>query len=102
MKSPSHTLADINQKILATGEFLPEVTLKDGSRVQTGTVAAMMANIELFNGGEDVARELEAAVPTLIKVGLFTLFSPEEWLLGNNKGRHFVANKALEYMAAHK
>ncbi|MDX5371120.1 MAG: hypothetical protein LPK18_01610 [Pseudomonadaceae bacterium] len=40
-------LARINGKILAAGEQLPAVTLHDGSRVQTGTVATMLHNIEL-------------------------------------------------------
>ena len=44
-------LASINQKILANGESLPAVTLKDGSKVQTGTVATMLFNIEQYNRG---------------------------------------------------
>lgn len=102
MRNNEKTLAQVNQKILAQGEVLPGVTLKDGSRVQTGTVAAMVMNVELFNRGEDVGDELEAAVPTLVNAGLFRLFSPEEWFAGDNRARHFLAKKALEYMEVQK
>ena len=93
-------LGKINQKILADGESLPAVTLQDGSRVQTGTVATMLHNIELYNSGErgPVEEELRLAVPTVVKVGLFDLFSPEEWIDGANAGRRFVGEIALEYL----
>ena len=94
-------LARINGKILAAGEQLPAVTLRDGSRVQTGTVATMLHNIELYNRGErgEVERELELAVPTLCRIGLFQLFSPEEWMAAaDNPGRRFVGRKAREYL----
>ncbi|WP_197457446.1 DUF7709 family protein [Crenobacter luteus] len=60
-------LAAVNRRILSDGETLPTVTLKDGSRVQTGTVAAMLHNIARYNAGErgEVERELALAVPTL-------------------------------------
>lgn len=77
-----HTTAlnAINQKLVADGERLPAVKLKDGSTVQTGTVATMLLNIEHYNQGArgDVERQLELAVPTLAKIGLFDLFSPHE------------------------
>lgn len=94
-------LANVNAKILAAGESLPAVQLKDGTRVQTGTVAAMLHNVALFNAGErgQVERELELAVPTLIKVGLFELFSPEEWIAGANPGRAFVGAVAKRMLA---
>jgi hypothetical protein len=38
------------------------------------------------------------AVPTLFKVGLFDLFSVEEWISGNNAGRKFVGEKAKEFL----
>jgi hypothetical protein len=39
-------LAEINQEILADGESLPSVKLKDGTKVQTGTVATMFVPSE--------------------------------------------------------
>ena len=92
----SEALATVNQKILADGEKLPPVKLKDGSVVQTGTVATMLHNIELFNQceNEDIKTQLLLAIPTLIKVGLFDLFSPDEWLSKKNAGRNFVGINA--------
>jgi hypothetical protein len=92
-------LQSVNQKILADGQSLPKVQLKDGSQVQTGTVATMLYNVALYNAGErgEVERELELSVPTLVKVGLFDLFIPSEWIAGTNSGRRFVGQKAKEY-----
>lgn len=93
-------LAEVNQKILAQGEVLPAVTLKDGSRVQTGTVATMLQNVKRYDAGErgDVEIELELSVATLIKVGLFDLFGPEEWMAGNSAGRRLVGLKAKKLL----
>lgn len=93
-------LSEINQKVLQEGEVLPQVTLKDGSRVQTGTVATMLHNINLYNAGVrgTVEDELILAVPTLFKVGMFDLFSVEEWIYGSNAGRKFVGEKAKEFL----
>lgn len=93
-------LAAINHKIVSAGEVLPSVLLKDGSRVQTGTVATMLHNINLYNSGErgHVEKELELSVPTLVKVGLFDLFAPEDWINGSNPGRRFVGERAREYL----
>uniref|UniRef100_UPI00124FD011 DUF7709 family protein n=1 Tax=Acinetobacter bereziniae TaxID=106648 RepID=UPI00124FD011 len=78
----SNQLSSINQKIIQEGEVLPAVTLKDGTKVQSGTVATMLHNIDLYNQGlrGEVEQELILAIPTLIKVGLFDLFSPDEWI----------------------
>jgi hypothetical protein len=94
----TEALAEINQKVLAEGEVLPAVKLKDGSRVQTGTVATMLHNVALYNAGERgrVEEELTLAIPTLFKVGLFDLFSPEEWVKGSNPGRRFVGEAAMK------
>ncbi|HET8899600.1 MAG TPA: hypothetical protein VFN09_12585 [Rhodanobacteraceae bacterium] len=94
-------LGAINQKIVAAGETLPVVELRDGSRVQTGTVATMLRNVALYDGGArgEIERELETAVPTLVKVGLFELFSPDEWINGNSPGRRFVGACARAYLA---
>ena len=96
----TNELSNINQKVVQEGEVLPQVTLKDGSRVQTGTVATMLHNINLYNAGVrgSVENELSVAVPTLFKVGLFDLFSVEEWISGNNAGRKFVGEKAKEFL----
>jgi hypothetical protein len=101
MMNTQNELAAINQKILAAGESLPLVQLKDGSKVQTGTVATMLRNIELYNAGErgEIEKELEAAIPTVAKVGLFDLFPPEEWIAGNNQGRRLVGTLAAQYLA---
>ena len=93
-------LASINQKILAAGESLPIVRLKDGTKVQTGTVATMLRNVALYNDGArgEVERELELAVPTLVTVGLFDLFPPADWVSGSNPGRRFIGEKARDYL----
>lgn len=68
----------------------------------------MLKNIERFNNGEnkedDEARcELERCVPVLIRVGLFQLFSPDEWISNNgqkdNPGRQFVGRLAKQYLS---
>ena len=93
-------LSVINKKILAEGEKLPLVKLKDGSSVQTGTVATMLHNIKLYNAGERgyIEDQLEASIPTLIKVGIFDLFGIEEWITGDNPGRRFVGLKTKEFI----
>ena len=87
--------------MLAPGEHLPQVRLKDGTTVQTGTVAAMLHNVARFNAGErgQVEAELALAVPTLIQVGLFDLFAPEEWMAGDNPGRARVGQLAQRLLA---
>lgn len=101
-QSPENTgeLADINLKILAPGESLPTVALKDGSRVQTGTVATMLHNVRLYDAGErgTIEDELILSVPTLIKVGLFDLFSPEEWMAGPSLGRQLLGREAARLL----
>jgi len=93
-------LSVINQKILAEGEQLPLIKLKNGSSVQTGTIATMLHNIKLYNAGErgNIEDQLEASIPTLIKVGLFDLFGIKEWITGDNPGRRFVGLKAKEFI----
>ena len=95
-------LSRVNQKITDGAAALPAVTLKDGSRVQTGTVATMLYNIALYNAGERgaVEEELKMAIPTLFKVGLFELFAPQQWIDGDNPGRSFVGLHARAYLNA--
>ena len=92
-------LRQVNQKIAEDGQTLPAVTLKDGTRVQTGTVATVLCNIGLYNQGERgaVERELEMAIPTLFKVGLFDLFPPAQWASPDNPGRSLVGQLAADY-----
>ncbi|MPW43586.1 DUF7709 family protein [Acinetobacter guerrae] len=92
-------LAQINQKVIEDGQVLPAVKLKDGTQVQTGTVATMLYNIQRYNDGERgrIEQELILAIPTLFKVGLFDLFSIEEWVNGENLGRKFVGEQARKY-----
>ncbi|GAA5018015.1 hypothetical protein GCM10023206_31230 [Acinetobacter puyangensis] len=103
--SGSDQLSQINHKVVEDGEVLPQVTLKDGSRVQTGTVATMLHNIALYNRYEHdaaqrsaVEQELKVAVPTLVKIGLFDLFDVDEWIQGENAGRTFVGVQAKAYL----
>ncbi|MGN5725633.1 hypothetical protein ACNQO9_17135 [Acinetobacter calcoaceticus] len=93
-------LSVINQKVVGEGEVLPQVVLKDGSQVQTGTVATMLHNIELYNAGQrgQIEEELKIAIPTLVKVGLFDLFQVDEWIKGTNEGRTFVGMHAKTYL----
>ncbi len=111
MSSPTEAAADalhvealshINQKITASGASLPSVTLRDGSVVQTGTVAAVLYNIALYNAGErgQVEQELTLAIPTLFKVGLFDLFPPQQWIDGDNPGRSYVGLQAQAVLRA--
>lgn len=92
----NESLAIINQKILAEGEVLPEVSLRDGTKVQTGTFATLLHNIELYNQGQRgaIENEMRLAVETLARIGLFNLFTPDEWMNTNNEGRHFVGGLA--------
>ena len=110
--STNNSVASIYCRILnvADGAALPAIQLKDGSTVQTGTVAAMLKNIERFNAGEcnvddEARRELERCVPVLLRVGLFQLFAPDEWIRSNgehdNPGRRFVGELAKAYLAEH-
>lgn len=105
MNTPDYTaeLSSINSKILAPGETLPVVQLRDGASVQTGTVATMLLNVSRYNAGErgQIEQELEIAVPTLVAIGLFDLFTPEEWIAGGNPGRAFVGKLAKKYLSEH-
>lgn len=98
-----------NQKL---GNF-PTVTLKDGSKVPTGTVATLLYNIRLYDAlkakatssKEDEAEmrklegEMEAAIPILGEAGMWDLFQPHEWIAegtsGVSEGRRFVGRRAL-------
>jgi len=95
-------LAEVNARVVRAGEVLPAVTLQDGRRVQTGTVAAMLENVRRYNRGErgEVESALRLAVPTLFAVGLFELFPPQDWVQGSDAGRRLVGEQALALLAA--
>ncbi|RAL01770.1 uncharacterized protein BO80DRAFT_444453 [Aspergillus ibericus CBS 121593] len=104
MSNPSANLVAVNSSTLGTA--MPEVTLPDGSKVQTGTVGAMLINIRAYNeahaDGDQAKMEalrtaLRAAIPLLKKVGMFDLFPPEEWIQGDNEGRKVVGRMYKEY-----
>ncbi|WP_137936201.1 hypothetical protein [Chitinivorax sp. B] len=99
----NNALSSVNHEIVANGEHLPVVKLKDGTPVQTGTVAAMLVNVARYNTGErgQMEEALALSVPTLIKVGLFDLFSPAEWQAGNNAGRRLVGQLGEAYLNTH-
>jgi hypothetical protein len=54
----------------------------------------MLKNIERFNNGENKEGDEARCVPVLIRVGLFELFRPDEWINNNaqqdNSGRQLV------------
>ncbi|KAI1348220.1 hypothetical protein F5Y01DRAFT_217153 [Xylaria sp. FL0043] len=99
-------LSDMNSATL--GAKFPEITLPDGSKVQTGTVGALLVNIRAYNAAHaagDTAKtsaledSFKAALPLLDKVGLFDLFTPEEWVQGNNQGRKAIGQLFQEFKA---
>ena len=82
------------------------MTLADGRRVPTGTVGACLVNIKAYDkahadGGDaeqlaELRAKIEAAVPVLKMVGMFDLFSADEWLGGTSEGRKLVGRSAKE------
>lgn len=96
-------LAEVNQKILADGESLPCVTLRNGTKVQTGTFATLLHNIASYNQGERgaIEKQMLLAIRALAPLGLFDLFSPQEWMNPNNPGRKRVGELAAEFLAKH-
>ncbi|KAI3332141.1 hypothetical protein HD806DRAFT_183972 [Xylariaceae sp. AK1471] len=102
----SATLSDMNSATL--GAKFPEITLPDGSKVQTGTVGALLVNIRMYNAAHaagDTAKthaieaSFKAALPLLDKVGLFDLFKPDEWVQGDNEGRKAVGRLYQDFKA---
>jgi len=103
-------LSEVNQKL---GAF-PIVRLASGQRVPTGTVATLLLNIRTYDGlvaqkgtsrdgaaeierqTAQVADEIKAAVPVLLKLGMFELFSVDEWSAGAHPGRNLVGKFAKE------
>lgn len=114
LQSDATELARLNSATL--GAEMPEVTLANGDKVQTGTVGALLRNISAYDEligqlnstntevrKQDLQAEvfkyesmLKAPLPLLQKVGLFSLFPPEEWVSGGSPGRKFVGCCAIE------
>lgn len=99
----NESLQETNNKTLGTtaGTF-PIVTLPDGRKVPTGTVGALLVNIRAYDEGNDERRTevkpaIQSAIPTLIKVGLFDLFTPDEWTSESSPGRSLVGKLARDY-----
>jgi hypothetical protein len=68
-------------------------------------VRALLINIKAYNeahGRGDVDKmaklreAMRSSLPLLKKVGMFDLFTPDEWINGDNEGRKLVGKLALE------
>ncbi|KAI0900096.1 hypothetical protein F4806DRAFT_278167 [Annulohypoxylon nitens] len=97
-------LAALNSATL--GVEMPQITLPDGSKVQTGTMGALLINIRAYNEAHEAGdkekmalleESMRATLPLLEKVGMFGLFSPEEWIQGDNEGRKVVGKLYQQY-----
>lgn len=100
----NEALQETNNKTLGTtaGAF-PIVTLPDGRKVPTGTVGALLVNIKAFDESDDerrveIATAIKSAIPTLHKVGMFDLFTPDEWASESSPGRSLVGQFAKEFI----
>lgn len=98
-------LAALNSATL--GAQMPEVTLPDGSKIQTGTLGALIINIKTYDGlvaSADQAKimgvedKFKAAMPILKKSGLMDVFSPEDWIAGSSPGRKRVGELYREFV----
>ncbi len=71
---------------------------------QAALLASTLVNIERYNNGErgGVENELRRAVPVLVKLGLFCLFTPDEWATGANPGRQLVGLAAKIYLGSER
>lgn len=93
-------LANIDELSRINEQILRQPTTPAKESKPSGTLATLLHNIDLYNltKSEKVETEFRAAIPALVKMGLFSLFPPEEWMQGNNPGRKFVGQAALEYL----
>ncbi|KAF3401582.1 hypothetical protein F1880_010038 [Penicillium rolfsii] len=100
----NESLQEINNKTLGTtAATFPIVTLPDGRQVPTGTVGALLVNIKSYDEGSEERRaELEmaiqSAIPTLVQVGMFDLFAPDEWKSERSAGRTLVGKLARDFL----
>jgi hypothetical protein len=97
-----NTLQEINNRTLGTsaGSF-PIITLPNGEKVPTGTIGALLVNLKSYDHGTEEDRKalepaIRAAVPLLKMVGMFDLFTPDEWSSGGGDGRKLVGQVAKE------
>lgn len=100
----SKTLQQLNTKTLGVAAgTLPVVRLSNGQKVPTGTVGALLMNIRTYDKANEAQRvdlepSIQAAIPTLCQVGLFDLFTPEEWASKRSPGRSLVGKLAQDYI----
>ena len=94
-------LVSYSQQTAACADDLASAGVADSCVSQGNPVAALLRNIERFNQGERglVEQQLAEAVPLLVQTGLFELFSPTEWVRGDNAGRRLVGLFAQQYLA---
>jgi hypothetical protein len=103
--SSSASLQEINNQTLGTSaESFPIVTLPNGDKIPTGTVGALLVNIRAYDAGDEQQRTalepaIQAAIPVLRKVGMFALFSEDEWMHGDSPGRALVGRLAKQESA---
>lgn len=96
------TLYEINNRALGVSpESFPVVTLPNGDKLPTGTVGALLVNLRSYDTGTEEDRKalepaIRAAVPVLKKVGMFDLFTPDEFCSGGGDGRKLVGKLAKE------
>lgn len=100
----NESLQETNNKTLGTtaGAF-PIVTLPDGRNLPTGTVGALLVNIKSYDEATEEQRaELEpaiqSAIPTLVKIGMFNLFTPQKWASQRSPARSLVGKLAREFL----
>lgn len=103
--SDLETLAKINaETLLNEGECFPTVQFKNGLKVPTGTVGALLENIKKYNESDTLASKaqietnIKMTIPTLLAVGLFDLFPPIEWMSDKNPGRTLVGTLAAQHI----
>ena len=94
------SLQEMNQKIVPPGQTFQPVTLPNDTKIRTGTVATLLHNIRVYDQSSDEAeetkleREMKAAILLLKRLGMFDLFTLEEWQHGNSAGKRFVGEQA--------
>jgi len=64
----------------------------------------LLAAIEHYQQTESdgqalAAAQLQALVPQLVNAGIFTLFSPAEWISGEHAARRLIGLAAQDYLA---